>query len=44
MSPPGMAGRIDTRDAVEVLYHFCLDPEAYTVTLMIWKKNGACSL
>jgi len=24
---------IDTRDAVEVLYHFCLDPEAYTVTL-----------
>ena len=24
---------IDTRDAVEVLYHFCLDPEHYTVTL-----------
>ncbi len=24
---------IDTRDAVEVLYHFCLDPENYTVTL-----------
>ncbi len=24
---------IDTRDAVEVLYHFCLDPDHYTVTL-----------
>ena len=24
---------LDTRDAVEVLYHFCLDPEHYTVTL-----------
>lgn len=24
---------IDTRDAVEVLYHFCLDPDHYVVTL-----------